>query len=203
MDVTGAASAASASSLAQTGAMTQTFQQGDPTGAGRGVSPQGLRRAEEAAQPGPMLHMHMGEAALIDALNAWGSTKDREVSALRADLLATQVGVSGAFSQAQEAVQRIVDAFREEAHALRQTTFHEAQQSVARLELVVTQARGKFDEQDARFTAGLVQLAERLQAADSWAQAEPARVAALMQAAPVPAWMLAPPDWLTAPPGMS
>ncbi len=197
MDVTSTASAASASSA---GAMT-TQQQGDPTGAGRGVSPQGLRREEET-----VFRMHMGEAALIVALNAWCSAKDRDILTLRADLHATQVGVSGAFTQAQEAVQRIVDAFRDEAHAMRQTTFHEAQQSVSRLELVVAQARSKFDEQDARFTAGLVELAGRLQSADAWAQAEPARVAALMQAAPVPAvpaWMMAPPEWLTAPPGMS
>jgi hypothetical protein len=150
--------------------------------------------------------MHMGEAALIVALNAWSSAKDRDILTLRTDLLATQVGVSGAFTQAQEAVQHIVDAFRDEAHAMRQTTFYEAQQSVSRLELVVAEARSKFDEQDARFTAGLVELAGRLQSADAWAQAEPARVAALMQAAPVPAvpaWMLAPPSWLTAPPGMT
>ena len=152
-----AAMAASANSAGMMA--TQTYQQGDPTGVGRGVSPQGLRREEEAARTGPMLEMHMGEAALVDALNAWGSAKDRDFLALRADLRATQVGVSGAFGQAQAAVQGIVDAFREEAHALRQTTFHEAQQSVSRLELVVTEARGKFDEQDARFTAALAHLA--------------------------------------------
>ena len=51
MDVVSTASAASASSA---GAMT-TQQQGDPTGAGRGVTPQGLRRDEAT-----VFHMHMG-----------------------------------------------------------------------------------------------------------------------------------------------
>ena len=105
-----ASSSGSAAALVQHG--------GDPTGAGRGVSPQGLRRVEEAARAGPLLFMHMGEAALIDALNTWSSAKDRDILALRADLFATQVGVSGAFVQAQEAVQGIVDAFRDEAQTM-------------------------------------------------------------------------------------
>ena len=114
--------------------------------AAEGASASALaQRAEPAGglQPGPGLYLHMGEAALIDALNAWGGAKDREVLSLKADLLATQVGVSGAFSQAQETVQGIVDAFRDEAQTMRQTTFYEATQSVARLELVVAEARAK------------------------------------------------------------
>ena len=49
---------------------------------------------------GPALYEHMGETALLAALNAWGSARDREALALRADLSATQVGVCGAFEQA-------------------------------------------------------------------------------------------------------
>ena len=89
-------------------------------------------------QLGPCLVMNMGEAGLIEALNAWGSARDSEVLALHADLLATQVGISGAFQQAQGAVQGIVDAFRTETHATRQATFHEAQPSTVRPEEVVT-----------------------------------------------------------------
>ncbi len=88
-------------------AVTQTFQQG-----------------ADAAQPGPMLQMHMGEAALIERLNAWGSAKDRDILALRADLLATQVGVSGAFSQAQETVQGIVWASSRKASTMPLSPIH-------------------------------------------------------------------------------
>ncbi len=110
---------------------------------------------------------------------------------LRADLTDTQVGVSGASGQAQEALLVIVASFRTEAETMRQQTSFEAQQSVARLEQVVAQARAKFDEQDSRFTAGLQELGQRLQAADAWAQAEPARLAAAVQSAPPP-WLSAP-----------
>ena len=78
-----------------------------------------------------------------------------EVLALRADLGATHAAVSGAFVQAQEAVGELVAAFRVEVAAMRQTTMWEAQQSLARLELVVEQARAKFDTQD----SGLGELA--------------------------------------------
>ncbi len=79
----------------------------------------------------------------------------REVLALRADLSATQVGVSGAFGQAEETVRDIVTAFRIEVVAMRQTTMYEAQQSLSRLEQVVDEARARFGEQDARFSSGL------------------------------------------------
>jgi hypothetical protein len=181
-------SSGSAAALAQHG--------GGPTGASRGVSPQGLRR--EAAGDvllGPCLHEHMGEQALVAALNAWGSARDREALALRADLAATQSVVSAAFDQAQAGVSAtllaIIEAFRTEAATMRQHASHEAQQSLARLELVVAQARVRFDEQDARFSAGLGELAQGLQSADEWAQLEPARIAAAAAAfqtlAPQPA----------------
>ena len=49
---------------------------------------------------GPDLWEDMGEVAFIEALNTWGSSMHREVLTLRADLSATQAGVSGAFDQA-------------------------------------------------------------------------------------------------------
>ena len=133
---------------------------------------------------GPDLWEDMGEVAFIENLNAWGSGLHREVLTLRADLSATQAGVSGAFGQAQEAVRDLVTAFRIEVVAMRQATMHEAAQSLANLEHVVEEARARFGEQDARFTSGLVELAQRLQAADTWAQAEPSRPAALIRARP-------------------
>ncbi len=63
----------------------------------------------------------------------------------------------------------------------------EAQQSLARLTQVVTEARTRFDVQDARFGAGLAEMGQRLLVVDAWAQAEPTRVAAMMQAAPAAA----------------
>jgi hypothetical protein len=132
---------------------------------------------------GPDLWEDMGEQAFVGALNAWGSDMHREVVALRTDLSATQVSVSGAFVQAQEAVRELVAQFRIEVLAMRQTTMYEAQQSLSRLEHVVEEARARFGEQDARFSSGLGELAHRLQDADAWAQAEPARVAAIVHAA--------------------
>ena len=52
----------------------------------------------------------------------------------------------------------------------RQTSLCEAQQSLDRVGLVVSEARARFGEQDARFAAGLGALTQRLQAADAWAQ---------------------------------
>ena len=153
---------------------------------------------------GPCLNARMGEEALVMALNAWGSARDREALALRADLAATQAGVAAAFEQAQAGVSAtlvgIIEAFRAEAEMMRQQTGYEAQQSLARLEQVVSEARVRFGEQDARFAAGLGELAQRLQAADAWAQAEPARVAAIVHAAPVPPWLSAGAEHATARP---
>ena len=140
---------------------------------------------------GPALAADMGEPALVAALNAWGGAMHGEVLALRADLGSTQAAVSGAFVQAENAVRDIVTAFRAEVVAMRQTTLYEAQASLDRLEGVVAEARARFGEQDERFTAGLGELAQRLQAADTWAQGEPVRVAAIVSAAPVPEWLRA------------
>ena len=89
---------------------------------------------------GPSLFEGMSGPALMAALNTWGSAMHSEVLALRADLGATQASVSGAFVQAEDAVRELVTAFRIEVVAMRQTTLHEAQQSLARLEQVVHEA---------------------------------------------------------------
>ncbi len=65
----------------------------------------------------------------------------------------------------------------------------EAQQSVARLEHVVAEARQRFDAQEVRFSHDLGELVRRQQAVEAWAQAEPTRVAAIVQAAPAPPWV--------------
>jgi hypothetical protein len=157
------------------------------------LAPAGLTQTTGGqAAFGPCLREEMSAADTVAALNAWGSARDREAQALRADLMATQLGITGAFSQAQVVIVDLVAAFRVEVTAMRQATLFEAQQSLALLEQVVTEARTRFDEQDVRFTAGLSELAQRLQAADAWAQQEPTRVAALVQAAPAPAWHTAP-----------
>ena len=97
---------------------------------------------------GPCLFENMGEALLMERLNAWGTARDREAVALRTDLSATQVGVMSAFEQAQATLLGIVEAFRTEAATMRHQAFYEAQQSIARLEQVVADARLKFNEQD-------------------------------------------------------
>ena len=133
------------------------------------------------AQLGPGLTEGMGEASLVAALNAWGAARDRDLLGLQADLGATRVGVSAAFDQAKEALLHIVSDFRLEAETVRQNGLYEASASVGRLEQVVAEARRRFDAQDARFSEDLGELARRLMVIDTWAQAEPARVAAMVQ----------------------
>ncbi len=112
----------------------------------------GTTQAEGQAVFGPCLFENMGEAALMSALNAWGSGRDRELRALREDLSATQLGVSAAFDAASAGVsatlQGIIESFRTEVGMMQQQTYLEAQQSIARLEMVVTEARARFGEQD-------------------------------------------------------
>ncbi len=92
----------------------------------------------------------MGESALVAILNAWGSARDQEVLDLRTGLGVTQAGVSADFEQAKEALLSIVASFRGEAETLRQHGQYEATQSVARLELVVSEASAKCAAQDVR-----------------------------------------------------
>ncbi len=150
-------------------------------------------RADPSGQAvlGPGLVDDMGGPALVAALNAWGGAMHGEVLALRADLGSTQAAVAGAFGQAEATVRDIVTAFQAEVVAMRQTTLYEAQASLNRLEVVVSEAKARFGEQDARFTTGLAELAQRLQEADTWAQGEHGRVAAVVNAVPVPEWLRA------------
>ncbi len=152
-DVASASAAASASSLALFAA-----QVGD---------------GQAVGQVGPCLTVNMGEAATVAALNSWGASRDseliqlrlvvatheRELARLQAGLLTTQTVVASAFDQAKTALQDIVDNFRVEAGRLRYDASVEAAQSLSRLELVVTEARTRFETQDVLVTSGLAQLA--------------------------------------------
>jgi hypothetical protein len=124
----------------------------------------------------------MGEATMVDQLNAWGAARDQELIELRSTLAATQSAVQTAFDQAKEALFTIIADHRTEAATARQHVQYEAAQSVERLSLVVTEARARFDTQDVRFTDGLGELVRRQQALEAWARAEPARAAAAVQA---------------------
>ena len=64
----------------------------------------GRTRPSGQAVFGPCLYEHMGEAALMATLIAWGSARDREAEAPRADLAATQAVVEMTCDQAQAGV---------------------------------------------------------------------------------------------------
>ena len=119
---------------------------------------------------------------MMERLNSWGVARDRELLDLRTDLGATQVIVGEAFEQAKGALQSIVGDFRLEAETMRALMLREATQTTERLELVVGEARRRFDAQDTRVTDDLRELGRRLVAIDEWAQAEPARLAAMVRA---------------------
>jgi hypothetical protein len=135
---------------------------------------------------GPLLFVDMGETALIAALNAWGAARDREVLELKINLGVTQEKVSAAFEQARDTLLQMIVDFRGEAEMQRAQGQYAAGQSIARLEQVVTEARTRFDAQDSRFSEGLSELARRQQAVETWAQGEPTRIAAIVQATPAP-----------------
>ncbi len=139
---------------------------------------------------GPGLVAGMPEAEIVDRLNGWGIARDSDMRDLTGDLVQTQAVVTAIFEQARATLMGIVVDFRGEAEALRQHSLYEASQSVGRLELVVNEARGRFDLQEARFTRDLGELHQRQQAFEVWVQAEPARVAAFVQAAPAPSAVL-------------
>ncbi len=153
------------------------------------------RRDEQ--QVGPCLSVGMGEAATVASLNAWGAARDAELiqlrlvvaahagelGQLRGDVGLTQTVVASAFEQAQAQLQSIVANFRVEAAKLRYDDEVAAAQALSNLEQVVVGARSRFDAQDALIAQGLSELAQRLQVVDTWAQAEPMRVAAMVQAA--------------------
>ena len=146
----------------------------------------------------------MDGPSLIGALNAWGAARDQELVELRANLSSTQVSVAAAFDQAKAALHAIVCDFRLEAETMRQQQANEAALSVGRLERVVEEARLMFGTQDARLADGLSALAQRQQAIESWALAEPARMAAISQP-PAPAgsaWVHVSPGGSFYPPGL-
>ena len=60
----------------------------------------GRTRPSGQAVFGPCLDAQMSEEALVTALNAWGSARDREALALRADLSAPQASPPAAFEPA-------------------------------------------------------------------------------------------------------
>ncbi len=160
-----------------------------------GLAVLAARRDEQ--QVGPCLSVGMGEAATVASLNAWGAARDAELiqlrlvvaahagelGQLRGDVGLTQTVVASAFEQAQAQLQSIVANFRVEAAKLRYDDEVAAAQALSNLEQVVVGARSRFDAQDALVAQGLSELAQRLQAVDTWAQAEPTRVAAMVQAA--------------------
>ena len=130
--------------------------------------------AQTIGQVGPCLTVGMGEVATVASLNTWGAARDSELiqlrlvvaahagelAQLRGDLGSTQTVVASAFEQAKAALQAIVDSFRVEAAKLRYDSEVEAAQSLSRLELVVSDARSRFDAQDVRVTQGLSELAQ-------------------------------------------
>ena len=89
-----------AGAAASDGGLAQTFM-GAAASEGSLVLPTGQTFTGQAFL-GPGLVEGMGEASLIATLNAWGATRDREMLDLKANLLATQVGVSATFDQAKD-----------------------------------------------------------------------------------------------------
>jgi hypothetical protein len=141
------------------------------------------RGMEPQQRLGPCLATGMGGEAMVERLNSWGAARDRELIALRADLLAAQAGVSGAFGQAERALIGMATDWRLESEAMRVGAQREAEMAVSRLELVVGDARARFAAVDATHSADLAELGRRLGIIDGWAQAEPQRVTALLRAA--------------------
>ena len=127
---------------------------------------------------GPGLTIGMTETEVFDRLNGWGIARDGDLRDLADNLAQTQSVVSATFEQARAALLAIVVDFRTEAETMRLHSVHEATLSVGRLDFVVNEARGRFDLQEARLAQGLGELGQRQQAFETWAQAEPARVAA-------------------------
>jgi hypothetical protein len=145
---------------------------------------------------GPCLTAGMGEAAVFERLNSWGAAHDLErldqranLADLRSSLAATQAAVETTFEAAKTTLTGIVINFRAEAESLRQHGLYEAAQSTGRLEVVVAEARLRFDAQDASYAAALAEQTRRLHAVEAWAGAEPARVMALVHATPAPPWV--------------
>ncbi len=143
--------------------------------------------AQTFSTMGPGLVEGMGEAATVAALNSWGAARDRELVQLRPRCdpdrcrLSLRAGQGGTAGHSRRLPHRGGDDAA--ACAARGDAVG------ARLELVVAEARARFDAQDGRFTEGLSEPVRRQQAVETWARAEPIRVAAIVQAAPAPPWV--------------
>ena len=163
------------------------------TASGAGASASTLattgRPAGETRTLGPGLAPGMSEAEVFERLNGWGIARDGDLLDLKANLVQTQAVVATTFDQARATLMGIVVDFRAEAETMRQHSLYEATQGLARLEHVVAEARHSFDAQEVRFSQDLGELVRRQQVVETWAQAEPARVAAVVQAAPAPPWV--------------
>ena len=116
----------------------------------------------------------MTEAEVFDRINGWGIARDGELRDLTDNLVQTQSVVTATFEQARSALMSIVVDFRAEAETMRQNSYAEASQGLARLELVVTEARARFDAQEARFARDLNELGRRQQTVETFVQAAPA-----------------------------
>jgi hypothetical protein len=146
---------------------------------------------DDRAARGPQLFAGMTEEVMVTRMNTWGIAVEaharllaEDVDELRKTLGSTQAVVAATFEQARVTLFDMVQVFRNEGEQLRVMGQAETAQAMAHLEQVVQDARLKFDTQDAKFSANLGELASRLQAVDAWAQAEPGRMAAIVQAAP-------------------
>ncbi len=115
----------------------------------------------------------MSDVEVFERLNAWGIARDGELVDLRSSLTNTQSVVGSAFTEARATIMTIVGDFRLEAETLRQHSLYEAHQGLARLEHVVTEARQRFDAQDARHVQDLGELARRIAAAPAPATVQP------------------------------
>ncbi len=158
-----------------------------------------MRPAGETRTLGPGLVPGMSEAEVFERLNGWGIARDGDLLDLKDNLVQTQAVVATTFDQARATLMGIVVDFRAEAETMRQHSLYEATQGLARLEHVVAEARQRFDAQEVRFSQDLGELVRRQQVVETWAQAEPARVAAIVQAAPAPPWVQ--PQAVTSPGG--
>ncbi len=145
---------------------------------------------------GPGLMQGMSEAQAFERLNAWGIARDGELVDLKSNLTNLQSVVGATFAEARTTLMQIVVDFRGEAETLRQHSLYEANQGLARLEQVVTDARSRFDAQDARHTQDLGELARRISAAPA---VQPQ--AMTFQAAPAPAVVTSPGGTVTFYPG--
>ncbi len=163
--------------------------------AGSAVVLTGEGGAASAGAPrhiGPGLAPGMTDTEVFERLNAWGIARDGDLQELASNLARTQDIVSSTFEQARATLFGIVDAFRTEAEVTRQSNYSEAALGLARLEHVVTEARGRFDAQEAGFTRNLeAQAAGFTRHLDELARRQQ-RVETFVQAAPTPAATLPP-----------